>query len=361
MRVSPAGVVDACPKCREAQGVERPRELGGRASALSPAEVVGHRLERERDVALPQPRPARASASRPRRSRRRRAPQTCRSRVDALDQAELVGGVEADNTSSPPPGLARSRSARGPFGRGWSPRRPGRRTGRASAAGRRQRSAAGRRRGLSGGSTAGGRLARLGPRQAALDERPKRGVLRRGRLRRPIHRPTGVGTGWERDGQRRHETNAARSGRDPALKTVIARRRETRDRAPTLNPKVEGSNPSRPIADDPLESGDHSPSSVRPRLQPWPPPTRSAPSDHAPPSRGGHGDLEAFCRNDGSHTVSAPRSTSAPPAPNDTTRRIIRRCRVAHPSTASTVSSAAVGRTMQIASARIGRANQMAL
>jgi hypothetical protein len=66
-----------------------------------------------------------------------------------------------------------------------------------------------------------------GPAPSQLNERPKRGVVRRGRPRGPIHDPTGVRTGWERGGQRRRETQAPRLTRELPPDQGIARPAET--------------------------------------------------------------------------------------------------------------------------------------
>ena len=66
---------------------------------------------------------------------------------------------------------------------------------------------------------------------------PPRGARRLGAFRTSCasKRPGRVGTGWERDGQRRPETDAARSGRDLASELGIPRQRETaRDRPRVL-------------------------------------------------------------------------------------------------------------------------------
>ena len=228
------GVVDPRPEGREAQGVERARELAGRTTARSPAEVGGHRLEGEGDMA-PRPRPARASASRPK---------AITSKASALSAGPASmrwtrpswSAASRRRTSSPPPAVWVGPERQRPFRRDRS------RDGRRLASGRRL-------------GCRGGRLACLGPREAALDERAEGGILRRGRLQRTIHRPTGVGN---RVATRRAET--ARDGRASARPRSPSRsgNRETtrstpRAPPPTFNPQVVGSSPTRPIAD--IETG----------------------------------------------------------------------------------------------------------
>ena len=60
-------------------------------------------------------------------------------------------------------------------------------------------------------------------------------------------------------------------------------------------------------------------------------------------------------------TVSAPRTTSAAPTPNDTASTIVRACLFAHASIALTASRAIAGFTTQTTSATSGIVNQMTL
>jgi hypothetical protein len=187
-----AGVVDARPEGRQAQGVERPSELSGRASPLSPAEVGGHRLEGKGDVALSDLTalaPARAGPHNHLEGERAERG----AGIDALDEPELVGGVEKAHqlpTARACPRGGAPEALAGEVGLhagsiGRQPERP--RRGGGPLCGRCGAGRPGERR--------GGCLARLRPRQAAPEQRPKGGVLRRGRLRRPIHRPARVRTG----------------------------------------------------------------------------------------------------------------------------------------------------------------------
>ena len=174
------------------------------------------------------------------------------SGVDALDHAELVGGVERTYQLAASCTLDGARAPEAPAARFLSTQvrsvaKPRVRGGRTTlgAAGERL----GRRLDL------GGRLARSGLRQATLDERPKRGVRASwGTARGPFMAPPGWEQGGNETGRDDAETSAPRSGRDPSPEA--GDRETTRDRprpsAATFNPKVEGSNPSRPTPKAPL-------------------------------------------------------------------------------------------------------------
>jgi hypothetical protein len=114
--------------------------------------------------------------------------------IDALDHAELVGRVEQTGQLA----------ALGRRLRGGAPEALAGKVGlHAGPVGREAEGPWRRGHGLGGRLCDEGRfldrpdglLTRLRLRQPALDEPPERWVLRRGRLRRPIHRPTGVTTG----------------------------------------------------------------------------------------------------------------------------------------------------------------------
>lgn len=81
------------PEGGEAKRVEYPRELAGRPAAPAPAQVLGHRLQGEGNVSLGDLAPlAPARADPDDHVEGERAQRW--SRVDALDQAELIGGIE---------------------------------------------------------------------------------------------------------------------------------------------------------------------------------------------------------------------------------------------------------------------------
>ena len=128
--------------------------------------------------------------------------------------------------------LAPIRSARGPFGRGWSPRRPSRRTGRASAA--EKRGSLRPARGWAGGPAVAAAASR-----ACARARPRSTSARSvgSCVVKDCGGPFIAPPEWEQGGTRRAETTRDQrgpAGRDPAFKSVIARRRETRREHPRL-------------------------------------------------------------------------------------------------------------------------------
>jgi hypothetical protein len=175
------------------------------------------------------------------RSRQREQAQTITSNAQALRGGPASmrwtrpgwSVASSRRTSSPPAAPAPRLSATDPYGRGWSPRRPGQTPGRGSVAtGRRTRRAA--RHGRTPPRWL--RPPPRGPAPAPSRARPACGSRRSCVVgdRGPIHRPAGVGTGWERDRQRRAEIRCPPEVRKRLPDADLPRRRETPRERPRL-------------------------------------------------------------------------------------------------------------------------------
>ena len=172
------------------------------------------------------------------RSRQREQTQTTTSKASAPSggPASILcpnaswSVASSRHTNSPPPLSVRRPSAKAPSERGWSRRRPGQTPGRASAGDHLGAAGSAACRRLDRG---GGRLSRLGLREATLDERSERGVVRRVGLLRPFMAPPG----WEQGGNQtgRDDTRCARPI-EPRTSSDqgIARRPETDRERPRL-------------------------------------------------------------------------------------------------------------------------------
>ena len=223
------------------------------------------------------------------RSRQREQTQTITSKASAPS-----GGPASMRWTRPSWSVASSRRTSSPprARRGAERQRPlrarlvstqARSDARPSVRGGGTRSAAGRHCGLTAA-----RPARWPPRAPA----PARGRARRARGAwgraswEAADGPFIAPPGWEQGGNETGRDDPRRAR--PGLAEIPLRKRfrettrdDPRPRPPTLNPKVEGSNPSRPITDDRLKAATTALQSWRPRQQPWRPPTRSPPSGQA--------------------------------------------------------------------------------
>ena len=211
---------------------------------LSPAEVIGHRLERGRDVAPLDLAPLAPSRTDPTITSKASAPSG--GPVSILWTSLSCQWCQAGAPTPRLPFPARRRSARCPSGRGWPPRRPGQSPGRACAAGGPPPAWA--PHGLPAARP--GRPPRTpGPAPSHAQRGPEAWGCASWQAAGTRSRPH---RGENRVGTRRAETTRdASASIDPRTSSRPGNRETSRDDprapAPTLNPKVEGSNPSRPI------------------------------------------------------------------------------------------------------------------